>query len=200
MSCCTHEVPIARSVGQPAANRSSSGDIFVWSLFITVAAALVLLASYTSARGSHPSDEELVARFLSHESDFQALATMVDSDCGRLPLESESCELADLKLAGADGPARAGNYKLLLKRIGATDFRYYPRSGNLILPVSKSETFAETKKFYMHRSHEEPQPLIHHQSYPWRGPGMYFVTGDQRVKGQWFINHEGPVIVAFTAY
>jgi hypothetical protein len=69
------------------------------------------------------------------------------------------------------------------------------------LPVSQSgEHFADTKKSYLYSSREQPQPLLDSPSYPWRGPGIYFVTGDHRIKGQWFIHHDGTVVVALAPY
>jgi hypothetical protein len=186
---------------QRRADRSSWGDVLLLSLFVAVPAALVLLAGYAAAARSHPTDEELTARFLAHESNFQALAQILDSDRGRLlSLGVESFEFADFAPAGA-GSAHIADYKGLLARIGATDFRYFPRSGNLILSVSRSgDNFAETRKSYLYLSHEEPQPLLHQHSYSWRGPGIYFVTGDHRIKGRWFIHHDGTVVVALAPY
>ena len=170
------------------------------SALLTVSAVLTLLASYAATRASQPTDEELTARFLSHQSDFLALTSMLASDCGRLPPEAESCEPADLVPTGAGG-ARMSDYQALLARIGATNFRYYPRSGILNLPVSRlGDNLTETRKSYLYLSRDEPQPLLRHQSYAWRGPGIYFVTGDHRIKGQWFIHHDGTVVIAFATY
>jgi hypothetical protein len=193
-------VPIVRTVERPVANRSSWRDIWVLSVLVAVSAVLTLLASYAATRASHPTDEELTARFLSHESDFLALGSMLDSDCGRLPHGAEVCELGDLVPAGV-GAARMGDYQALLARIGATNFHYFPRSGTLDLPVSRSgDNLTETRKSYLYLSRDEPQPLLRHQSYAWRGPGIYFVTGDHRIKGNWFIHHDGTVVIAFAAY
>jgi hypothetical protein len=37
-------------------------------------------------------------------------------------------------------------------------------------------------------------------SYSRPGPGIYFVTEDQRIKGKWFIHHDGTLEVAFLPY
>jgi hypothetical protein len=172
------------------------------SLVVAVPAALILLAGYGAAALSHPTDEEMIARFLLHESDFRALAQMLVSDRGRLlSLGAESIEFADLEPAGAR-TTQMDDYKVLLAKIGATNFRYFPRSGNLFLPVSSSgDHFAEIRKSYLYLNREEPQPLLHHQGYSsWRGPGIYFVTGDHRIEGRWFIHHDGTVVVTFAPY
>jgi hypothetical protein len=172
------------------------------SLIVAVPAALILLAGYGAAALSHPTDEEMIARFLLHESDFRALAQMLVSDRGRLlSLRAESIEFADLEPAGAR-TTQMDDYKVLLAKIGATNFRYFPRSGNLFLPVSSSgDNFAEIHKSYLYLNREEPQPLLHHQGYSsWRGPGIYFVTGDHRIEGRWFIHHDGTVVVTFAPY
>ncbi len=201
MSCCAREVTVVRTIGQRGENRSSWGDVLLLSLFVVVPAALILLAVYAAAARSHPTDEELSTRFLSHQSDFQALAQLLESNRGRLlSLGAESLEFADFVPAGAS-TAQMGDYKVLLARIGAKNFRYFPRSGNLILPVSgSSDNFPESNKSYLYLSREQPQPLLHHQSYSWRGPGIYFVTGDHRIEGRWFIHHDGTVVVAFAPY
>jgi hypothetical protein len=184
-------------MGKRATNRGSWSDVLVLSLFVAVPLVLVLLAGLAAARGSHPTDEELTARFLSHESDFAALTHRLDSDRGRLPPGTESADLADFVQAGAG----RGDYEVLLARVGATNFRYFPRSGNLIVPVSKpGDPFAVTRKSYSYLSREEQQPLLHHQSYASRGPAVYWATGDHRIKGRWFIHHDGTVVGALAPY
>jgi hypothetical protein len=174
--------------------------VLVLTLFVAVPLVLVLLAGHAASRASYPSDDDLTARFLSHEADFNALTHMLDSDHGRLPPAAESADLADFVQAGIDA-ARIGRYEALLARIGATNFRYCPRSGNLIVPVSNSgDRFGVTRKSYSYLSREEQQPLIPHQSYVPRGPALYWVTGDHHIKGRWFIHHDGTLGVAFGPY
>jgi hypothetical protein len=198
VSCLTREVNVVNRLRRPVANRPSWTQVLVLSLFVIVPAAIVALSGYSAARGDHPTDEELTARFLSHEADFQALIHMLDSDRRRLLLADGPLNLAELEAAGA---TRAGDYRVLLAKFDATNVRYFPRSGNVVVLVAQSgEHFADTKKSYLYLSREPPQPLLHHSSYAWRGPGIYFVTGDQRIKGQWFIHHDGTVVVAFAPY
>lgn len=189
-----------------AANRSSwscpdRSEALVWSLILAVPAAVVLLAFHAAAQINHPTDEELTAKFLSHESDFQTLVRMLDTDCARIPPRTDSCELANLLSSAALSTTRANDYKLLLARIGITSFRYFPRFGNLTLPVSRSgESLTEAKRSYLYLSHEEPQPLLRHLGYSWRGPGPYLLTGDHRIKSHWFIHHDETVALAFSPY
>jgi hypothetical protein len=174
--------------------------VLVLSLFCVVPLVLVLIAGRTAIRGGYPTDEELSARFLSREADFQALVYMLDSDRGRLPPGTESVDLADFVRAGA-GRARIGDYEALLTRIGATNFRYFPGSGNLIVPVSKpAEPFAATRTSYSYLSRELPQPLLHPPGYASRGPGIYFAPADHRIKGRWFVHHDGTAVGAFAPY
>jgi len=162
---------------------------------------VVLLAGYASPARNLPTDEELTERFSSQESDFQSLVQVLDTDRGRLlSLGAESYEFTDLVAAGAGTP-HLNDYKEILAKIGSANFRYFPRSGNLILPVSTSgDHFADTGKSYLYLSREEPQPLLRHQSVSWRGPGIYSVTGDHRIKGRWSIHHERTWDVAFAPY
>ena len=175
-------------------------DVLVLSLFVAVPLVLVLIAGHTAIRGGHPTDEELTARFLSRESDFQALVHRLDSDRGRLPPGTESVDLADLVQAGADA-ARMGDYEGLLRRIGATDFRYFPASGNLTVLVSEpGDPRAATRKSYSYLAREEPQRLLHPRAYASHGPAVYFAPADHRIKGRWFIHRDGPVVGAFAPY
>jgi hypothetical protein len=138
------------SAKRPVPDRPPWAAILVLSLFIIVPAVLVMFVGYSVARDSHPTDEELTARFLSHEADFQVLV---------------------------------------------------PRSGNFVLPVSESGNhLVKSTKSYVYLGQDDPQPLLYNGSHGWRGPGMYWVTGDSRIKGQWFIHHEGTVVVAFAPY
>jgi hypothetical protein len=123
---------------------------------------------------------------------------MLDSDRKRLLLADGPFDLAHLVAAGT---VHKDDYQVLLAKIDATNMRYFPRSGNVVLPVAQSgANFADTKKSYLYLSREQPQPLLDHPSYAWRGPGIYSVTGDHRIEGQWFIHHDGTVVVAFAPY
>jgi hypothetical protein len=191
----------ARGFTDRRANRSSWGDVLLLSIFVAVPAALIMLAGYTTAARNHPTDEELTESFRSHESAFQSLVQVLDTDRGRLlSLGGDSYEFTDLVAADAGTP-HLKDYKDILARIGSANFRYFPRSGNLILPASRSgDNIADTTKAYLYLSRGEPQPLLRHQSVSWRGPGIYFFTGDRRIKGRWFIHHEGTWVVAFAPY
>jgi hypothetical protein len=62
-----------RAVARETA-RSYLAAVLVAALLATPA-LVVLLAANAAAQLSHPTDEELIARFLSHESSFDALTT-----------------------------------------------------------------------------------------------------------------------------
>jgi hypothetical protein len=170
------------------------------SAVLIVPVALVLLVVHTAHRLSHPSEEELMATFLSHEADFRELAQMLDSDSGRLSLAGEAVELSDLGTAGA-GATRIRHYEGLLRRIDVESFRYFPRSGNIILVVSdRSDSRPGCSTSYRYLPRDEPQRLVYHRGYGWRGPGTYVLTGDRRIKGQWFIHHDTTLGVGFSPY
>jgi hypothetical protein len=86
MNCTTRAVIVAHRSRRPLANRSSWTPVLVLSLLVAVPALIMALSGYSAARGSNPSDDDLTARFLSHQVDFEALPQMLDSDRARLPL------------------------------------------------------------------------------------------------------------------
>jgi hypothetical protein len=117
---------------------------------VATAAIFVLLAANAAVQLSHPTDEEMIARFLSHESTFAALTN---------------------------------------------------RSGNVVIPVgAPGESPAAATRFYVHLREGQPEPLENRPSGSWRGPGVYVVTGDRHIKGQWYIHHNRTVVVAFAPY
>jgi hypothetical protein len=125
---------------------------------------------------------------------------MLDSDRGKLPPGTESADLADFVQAGV-GRARTADYEGLLAKIGARTFRYFPRSGNFIVPVPKpGDPFAVTRKSYSYLNREGQQPLVRYHGYGPRGPAVYWATGDHRIKGRWFIHHDATVVGAFAPY
>jgi hypothetical protein len=196
MNCTTRAVIVAHRSRRPLANRSSWTPVLVLSLLVAVPALIMALSGYSAARGSNPSDDDLTARFLSHQVDFEALPQMLDSDRARLPLADGPFDLVDLMAAGA---ARNHDYRPLLAKIEAANIRYFPRSGNIVLPLAKSNDhfFADTKKSYVYLNREQPRPL---PRYARPGPGIYFVTEDHPIKGNWFIHHDGTLEVAFPPY
>jgi hypothetical protein len=170
------------------------------SALLIVPVALVLMAAHTANRLSHPSEEELTATFLAREADFLELAQMLDSDDGRLSLAGEAVELSDLGTAGASA-TRIRHYQSVLRRIDVKSFRYFPRSGNIILAVSeRSDSRPGCSTSYRYVPRDEPQRLVYLQGYGWRGPGILLLTGDRRIKGQWFVHHDTTVGIGFSPY
>ena len=138
-----------RRVGRATPRSHGLATILVAGLVATPA-LFVLLAANAAAQLSHPTDEELIARFLSHESTFAALTT---------------------------------------------------RSGNVVIPVGAAgESPAAATRFYVYLREGQPEPLGNRPSGSWRGPGVYVVTGDRHIKGQWYIRHNRTVVVAFAPY
>jgi hypothetical protein len=195
MRCIAGEVAAVRKSRDPVAHRSLRSDIWVLILMVAVPVVIVTLSGYLTS--NPPTDEEITARFLSHEADFQMLISMLHSDGGRLSIAKEPIDLEDLVAVGANN----GAYRLLLAKIGATGFHYFPRTGNVRLPISQPDAhFTDTNKSYLYLSDEQSQPLLGGQSYPQHGPGLYILADDHQIKGRWFIRHESPTIVAFAPY
>jgi hypothetical protein len=199
-SAIMRDVTLLQPERQRAPDRSSWTAAFVLGALLIVPVALVLLAAHTAHRLSHPSEEELMATFLSHEGDFLELAQMLDSDHKRLSLAGEAVELSDLGTAGASA-TRIGHYESLLGSIDVKSFRYFPRSGNIILAVAeRSDRRPGCSMSYRYLPRNEPQRLVYHRGYRWRGPGIYVLTGDRRIKGQWFIHHDTTLGVGVSPY
>ena len=199
MNCTTRGVTVAHRARRPLANRSSWTEVLVLSLFIAVPATFVAISGYSAARGGTPSDDDLTARFLSHQTDFETLPQMLDTDRARLPQADGPFDLADLMAVGA---ARNHDYRGLLAKVGAANIRYFPLSGNIVLTLANSNDhfFADPKKSYLYLNREQPKPLPNQPSYARSGPGIRFVTETHRIKGKWLIHHDGTLQVAFLPY
>jgi hypothetical protein len=188
------------AVPRRSPDRSWVAVLVLIALFL-VALALTLVAGYSVNRRNQPSDEELTANFLSHESKFDELVEMLDSDRRSLRLGArESIDLAELS-AVLVSAARRDAYKGLLQQISVADLRYFPGSGKVILLPAAGQTNIEgSSKSYVYMMGGQPQPVIAHHGYYYRGPGVYFVTGDRQIKGPWFIHYDTMIALAFSPY
>ena len=194
------EVTADQPARQRAPDRSFWAKVFVLSVLLVVPVASVVLMAQTANGINRPSDEELIAVFLSHEADFQKLTQMLEADHRRLPLGGEAVELTDLATAGAS-VTRIGSYESLLRKIDVKNFRYFPLIGNIILSVSEtSDGRPGCSKSYRYLPRDEPQRLVAHRGYGLRGPGLYLLTGDRRIKGQWFVHHDTTLAIGFSPY
>src|SRR5579862_8629133 len=129
----TREAVAARARHEGEADGSRWKDVLLLSIFVAATAVLTLCNGYATTARSHPTDDNLSEKFLSRESDFQSLLQILESDRIRLrSLGAESYEFADFVRIGA-GTARLADCEVLLAKIGAANFRYFPRSGNLIV-------------------------------------------------------------------
>jgi hypothetical protein len=200
VSVTKRDVTVRQPERQRAPDRSWTVTFVLSLLWIAPVVALVVLVDHPANRISRPSDQELTATFLSHEADFEELARMLDADGGRLSLAEEALELADLGRAGASA-TRIGHYVSVLRKINATNFRYFPRCGTIIVPVSeRSDSRPGSSKSYRYLPRGEPQSLAYHPVYGWRGPGMYILTEDRRIKGQWFVHHDTTIAIGVSPY
>jgi hypothetical protein len=202
MSGCVikHEATVHQPESERTLHRSSWTAAFVLSALLSVPLALVVLAARTDDRMSHPSDQELIESFLSHETDFHELTRMLDSDHEALSLAGPVVELTNLRTVAVNA-ARIDHYESLLSEMGVKNFRYFPRSGTLILPVSEqSDSLPSHSKSYRYLPRDEPQRVVFHRGYGWRGPGVYVLTGDTCIKGQWFIHHDTTLGIGFSPY
>jgi hypothetical protein len=163
--------------------------------------ALTTVATHAINQRNQPSDEELSENLLAHETKFNELVEMLDSDCRSLPpAAGESIDLAGLS-AVVTSAARKDMYKRLLRQISVADLRYFPGSGRLILlPAAAQTNIQGSSKSYVYMAGGQPQPVVAHHGYNWRGPGLHFLTGDRRVEGFWFIHYDTTITLAFSPY
>ena len=92
-------------------------------------------------------------------------------------------------------------YERLLRQISVADLRYFPGSGKLILqPAAAQANIEGVSKSYVYRTGGQPHPVVAHPGYNWRGPGVYFLTGDRRIEGSWFIHYDTTIALAFSPY
>jgi hypothetical protein len=162
---------------------------------------LALLATYTVNQQNQPGDEELASNFLSHQAAFEELVEMLLLDCRDLRLERG--EVNDLKMLSTalDNARRVDKYKDLLKQISIAELRYFPSSGRLILlPDGAHRTGKGSSKSYVYLPDGLPEPLVKHHGYYLRGPGVSFLTGDRRIKGDWYIHYDTMITLAFSPY
>jgi len=174
----------------------------MWALIglMLASSALAVLATCEVDPGNRPGDAELTANFLSHETTFNELVQMLDGDRRTLALEGETpIDVAALSRLGASA-ARAQTYSGLLRQISVADLRYFPDSGKLILLPDRQANLPRPSKSYLYLPHAQPQPVVRHHGYNWRGPGVYVVTGDRPLKGSWFIHYDTVIQVAFSPY
>ena len=164
-------------------------------------ATLTTVAIHTINQRNQRSDEELSENLLAHEAKFNELVEMLGSDCRSLPPGAgESIDFAGLS-AVVTSAARMEIYKRLLRQISVADLRYFPGSGKLILlPATAQTNIAGSSKSYAYMVGGQPQPVVAHHGYNWRGPGVYLLTGDRRIKGFWFIHYDTMMTLGFSPY
>ena len=192
----SHDLPTAR--GLPY--RSPVAVLVLITLFLAPA-VLTTVATHTINQRDQPSDEQLSENLLAHVTKFNELVQMLDSDCRSLPPGAgESIDLAGLS-AVVTSTTRKDTYKRLLRQISVSDLRYFPGSGRLILlPAAAQTSIQGSSKSYVYMAGAQPQPVVAHHGYNWRGPGLHFLTGDRRVEGPWFIHYDTMITLAFSPY
>ena len=192
----SHDLPTAR--GLP--DRLPVAVLVLITLFLAPA-LLTTVATRTINQRNQPSDEQLSDNLLAHETKFNELVEMLDSDCRSLPPGAGgSIDLAGLS-AVVTSTTRKDTYKRLLRQISVGDLRYFPRSGRLILLPAAAQTGIQgSSKSYVYMAGGQPQPVVAHSGYNWRGPGLHFLTGDRRVEGLWFIHYDTMITLAFSPY
>jgi len=196
----------ARQRSHDLANARRSPDrsrvaVLVLITLVLAPAVLTIVAAHTINQRNQPSDEELSKNFLAHETKFNQLIEMLESDCRSLPPGAgESIDFAGLS-AVVISAARMEIYKRLLRQISVADLRYFPGSGRLILLPAAAQTNIEgSSKSYAYMVGGQPQPVVAHHGYNWRGPRVYFLTGDRWIKGFWLIHYDTMITVAFSPY
>jgi hypothetical protein len=179
----------------------SRGAVLVLIALCLAPAALTVVATYTNNQTDQPSDAELMENLLAHETKFEELVQMIHSDCRSFPPGTgESIGFAGLS-AVVSSAARMEIYKRLLRQTSVADLRYFPGSGKLILLPAAAQTNIEgSSKSHAYMLGGQPQPVVAHHGYNWRGPGVYVLTGDRWVKGFWFIHYDTRITVEFSPY
>jgi hypothetical protein len=175
--------------------------VFVLITSFVAPAALTTLATHTLNQRNLPSDQELSANLLAHETKFNELVAMLDTDCRSLPPGAgESIDLAGLS-AVVTSAARKDTYERLLRQISVADLHYFPGSGRLILlPAGAQPNIQGSSKSYVYMAGDQQQPVVAHHGYNWRGPGLHYLTGDRRVEGFWYIHYDTMITLAFSPY
>lgn len=162
--------------------------------------ALSFYGIHEMAPGTQPSDQQLTADFLAHETSFDELVELLATSYpSRAAKRAAAVDLAAIARSGTGG-VRLGKYGRLLRQIAAADFRYFPDSGTLILVPDGEEDPDRPSRSYVYLPHARPQSFIQHHEYYWRGPGVDILTGDVPLKAGWFIRHDIAVEVAITPY
>ena len=163
--------------------------------------ALTLLAADSVDLRNRPSDAELIANYESHAAQFAELIAMLDSDRHSLTsVEAGSIDLAGLSTV-LPATERRELYRDLLRQIRVADLRFFPASGKLVLlPATTRTNAVRSSKSYVYLMSGYPQPVSGQHGHYWRGPGMYFVTGDRRIQGPWFIHYDTMLALAVSPY
>ena len=175
--------------------------VFVLIISFLAPAALTTVATHAINQRNQPSDEQLSENLLAHETQFNELVEMLDSDCRSLTTAAgESIDLAGLS-AVVTSAARRDIYERLLRQISVADLRYFPSSGRLILlPAAAPTNIQGSSKSYVYMADGQQQPVVVHPGYNWRGPGLHYLTGDRRVEGFWYIHYDTQITLAFLPY
>jgi hypothetical protein len=195
-----------RVVSPPSAECQATGRrtwLAVCMLIGLVLASLLLplLAAYTVDQQNQPGDGELVNNFLSHQAAFEELVEMLGFDCRALRRERRDVKNLEMLSRVVDSTGRMDIYRDLLQRISVADLRYFPNSGKLILlPIAAHRTAKGSSKSYEYLPEGRPDRFVQRHGYYWRGPGVYFLTDDRRIKGDWYIHHDMMITVSFSPY
>jgi hypothetical protein len=195
------EVPASRvRLGAGSSDKGSWVAIGTLITLLLGPSILAVLATYNVNQRNRPSEEELAADFFSHETTFDELVQRLDADRGAVGPERETpIDFAALSRLSKNA-VRMDTYRGLLRQISVADFRYFPNSGKLILLPDRPASLQRPSKSYLYLPHAQPQPLVRHHGYYWRGPGVYILTGDRPLKGSWFIQYDTVMPVAFVPY
>jgi len=170
------------------------------ALFLLVPAALAVWNVYTISNAEFPSDQQLSANFYAHEGSFEDLVRMFNADrTALLASRRQTVSLAGLE--ELVGQVRARQYQEALKQISVSDIRGDLRSGNLtLLPQGTRGGIDDASKVYRYAPEGELEPLAQHRSDYFRGPGIYFLTGDRLLETHWFIHHSVAIQIAYSPY
>ena len=160
---------------------------------------LAIWPTWTINNKNRVTEEEIAANFYANEARFAELIDMLTFDDSRLDQSAGSLDLSALLRELPDERAKA--YGRILGQIAVADMRYFSRSGKLILlPSGGPRDTNGAATWYLYLPSGQPEPIAEYHGYSWRGPGMYFLTGDRPLASRWFIHHNAMVEVAFAPY
>ena len=137
-----------------------------------------------------PTDASMIAIFQQHESDFDALVEMVESDRKALPPNTLRADLSGFKAAGIK-PSRLEHYRHILSRLGAIRFDYFPLSKGIYVELwIVGLSISSSSKSFLYLPSGDPGQLVDDTDHYIPQDDEYPTEIDRRINGNWFIHFD----------